>query len=88
MLVMTASVNEKTATDTKFAKLVTASLSKFANWNWGDVCAEDAEMNTKDAQALSNGEYGRIIASYSNDETKIWIVKDLQATVIMFPEEY
>lgn len=77
---MTRGINERVATDTKFAKFVTASLKKFLNNDWGVTCEEDAELN--------NAEPKWAMGAYEQDGEKIWIKRDDTYLTILFPSEY
>ena len=63
-LVFTQQVNEQIAEDSKFAKFVWKSLTRFNRGDWGDVSQEDWKQNDADLESLNNGGwYGRILAS-------------------------
>jgi hypothetical protein len=53
--------------------------------DWGDVCAEDAELNN---DAVKYG--GRLLSSYLIGDEKLWIITeaDRSATTLLMPEEY
>lgn len=84
-IVLTRAINNKVADNTKFSKFVLNSLRCHASGHWGDVCEEDKKAND---WSYENGE--RILSSYSDDSSKIWIIteRDRSATTILFPEEY
>jgi hypothetical protein len=84
-LVMTRAINDRVADDTPFAKHVTESLRRYTSCDWGDTCAEDAEMNN---DAVKNGD--RILAAYGTGDDKIWIITewDRSVTTILYPSEY
>jgi len=85
MLVMTRGVNERVSTDTEFAELVTRSIGRFVNRDWGEMAGEDSSAND---WAVDHGE--RVLASYGTEPNKIWIIRewDGSATTILFPDDY
>jgi len=85
LLVMTRGVNERTALDEEFAKLVASSLKRFVNRDWGELAGEDRTAND---WAVDHGE--RVLAAYGTEPDKIWIIRewDGSATTILFPDEY
>ena len=93
-VVLTRGVNDEVADDSKFAKFVLQSLTRFNRADWGDSCAEDSKLNDADLASLKQGLYGRILASYTTAQNHIWIVRQivdeegLQAITVMFPSEY
>ena len=90
MLVMTRDINNRVADDTAFAKRVTEGIARFARKDWGDVCEEDWSSNTENMQSLNDGNGGMVLASYegTNGLDKVWIIRDAQATTVLFPSEY
>lgn len=94
-LVMTRAVNDRVADDEAFAKVVTDSLKRYINCDWGDTCEEDKKRND---EAVKTGE--RILAAYTIDPSKgkskgfgentIWIITewDRSVTTILYPDEY
>ena len=92
MLVTTIEINERIATDERFAKDVMHAMRRFANMDWGDNSGNltdeewqsDWDFNNASAQALNEGKYGRVLGVYG----EFWIIKDTQATTILFPHEY
>lgn len=84
-VVMTRGINNKVADDEKFAELVSDSLKRHANGDWGDLCEEDKQENE-----LSLKEGFRVLSAYQHKEEKIWIITeaDRSATTILFLEEY
>ena len=60
-------------------------LIRHASGDWGDVCAEDAQMNE---QGVIHND--RIMSVYTLQERKVWIITewDRSVTTILFPEEY
>ena len=84
--VVTAGINEKMQQDFRFYQFCTDSLYLHFSGNFGDICAEDAELS----------EYGikhreRVFSAYVDDhDIKIWIITDAghDVTTILFPSEY
>ena len=71
-----------------FNLFVGASLNRHRIGDWGDLCAEDKQLN--DA-SLHDG--GRIMSAYEHPEHpdwKIWVITewDRSTTTILFPSEY
>jgi hypothetical protein len=94
-LLMTAGVNARVADDEPFAKHVTSSIRRFQRNDWGDSDSEDWKENDKALESLNTGGwYGRILASYGEGDSRIWIIRQTtdedgrQSTTIMFPSEY
>ena len=86
MLVATMGINNRIADDESFAKHVIASMGKFSDKDWGDLCDEDRQMND---EAVINKD--RVLASYGEGDDKIWIIKDAgkgAPVTILFPDEY
>ena len=90
ILVMTRDVNDRIADCSEFAKRVEDAIGKFHSKDWGDVYEGDKAQNEQDWEALENGAYGRVLASYPNNLgfDKFWIIRDTEATTILFPHEY
>ena len=98
-LLFTQQVNKQIAEDSKFAKFVWKSLTRFNRGDWGDVSQEDWKQNDADLESLNNGGwYGRILASYLDmgfgSTHHIWIIRNTaeedgtQAVTVLFPSEY
>lgn len=86
-VVMTRGVNDLVAENSKYAKFVYNSLMRFAQNDWGDLCAEDKRLNDL---ALSKENPGRLLARYNNPDGDIYIITewDRSYTTILFPDEY
>lgn len=85
-LVATNKIDERMQNDVEFQLFVKISIGKYIRGNWGDTCAEDAELND---QAVKDGD--RILAVYNFSETEsIWIITewDRSVTTVLFPDEY
>lgn len=84
--IWTRGVNDRVATDEKFAEHVFDSFLRHKSCDWGDVCEEDKGAN---AHALIEG--SRILSSYGKGtDQHIWIITeaDRSATTVLFPSEY
>lgn len=87
-VVATANVANKLESDRDFSEFVDASLARFHEGDWGDMCDEDKRLNEKSLK----GSCGRLHGAYiypSTGET-IWIITeaDRSVTTILFPSEY
>lgn len=89
-LLTTAAVMCRIEEDERFGEFVASSLERYKECDWGDTCAEDAEMNDN---AVVDGD--RIIALYvfkdeEGNSEDIWIITeaDRSATTVLFPHEY
>tara|TARA_R100000781_G_C4074030_1_gene125443 strand:+ start:1244 stop:1534 length:291 start_codon:yes stop_codon:yes gene_type:complete len=88
-IVFTRGINDRVADDAVFAKFIVTAMNKFRVADWGDTAKDDHALNDADLKALDAGNYGRILAKYiAPDGTAIFITRDTEAVVIMFPEEY
>lgn len=61
-------------------------LTRHVTGDWGDVCAEDAELNN---QAVTGG--SRVLSAYQTSKgVKFWIITeaDRASTCLLLPEEY
>ena len=62
-------------------------IQRHARCDWGDVCAEDAELNN---EALNEG--GRLLSSYilKDGTTKLWVITeaDRSSSCGLLPSEY
>ena len=90
MLAMTRGINDRVADDTAFAKRVTEGIARFTRRDWGDVSEEDWSTNAENIQSLLDGGGGMVLASYAGENglDKFWIIRDSQATTVLFPSEY
>lgn len=65
---------------------IAQSLQRYARCDWGDIDAEDAQLND---DAVKSGD--RVVAAYINAAgTKIYIIteRDRSVTTVLLPEEY
>lgn len=85
--VMTVGISERMQKDNRFTDFVFASLRRYCDEYWGDVCEEDRTLND---WASKHDE--RVHAAYVYPETKerILIITewDRSVTTILFPSEY
>jgi len=83
---MTRGIADKVAEDPRFAQFVLQSMTRHANGDWGDLCAEDKKGNEL---ALLQGNL-RLFSAYETPPWKIWIITeaDRSVTTVLFPEEY
>lgn len=84
-IVMTRAVNDWMYPSQARYKFLLASLKRHQSGDWGNVCAEDAQVN---ADSLTYG--NRIMSVYSMEETPVWIITeaDRSSTTILFPDDY
>ena len=89
-LVQTAGIAQEISDNAKFATQDYASLNRYVQGDWGDLCDEDKEMNN---QAVKSNE-DRILAAYNlntaDGTKKIYIITewDRSVTTILFANEY
>ena len=91
-LVLTRAVNDLVANSTSFSLVVTRSLNRHQQGDWGDVCPDDKQANH---EALAHGDL-RLFSVYTSprhlplDPVTIWIITeaDRSATTVLFPEDY
>lgn len=84
--VWTRGINEKVSDSAKFSKEVLNAMKRYKNHDWGDLDAEDKQMND-DAIKYGND---RILAAYNTSEGEIYIITewDRSVTTILFADEY
>ena len=85
-LYQTCGIDNAIKEDYKFAETIMKCLGKYCNFNWGDTCKEDCELND---YAINSGEE-RIVAKYKTNKGDIFIITecDRSATTILFAYEY
>ncbi|MEG1523861.1 MAG: hypothetical protein RR475_02415 [Clostridia bacterium] len=71
-----------------FSDFVAASLKRYIECDWGDLCKEDRKLSDN---AVKHGD--RIMGSYPHpacEEWKVWIITewDRSVTTVLFPREY
>ena len=90
LIATTGSVRTLMEKDDHFYHFVMVSLSRHISCDWGDICAEDKELNDS---ALVPGSEGRLFSAYENadhPDWRIWVITewDRSATTVLFPDEY
>ncbi len=89
-LVQTSGIAHEIKEDSKFAMQVYASLNRYVQGDWGDLCDDDKELNN---QAVKSND-DRILAAYNLNTTegtrKVYIITewDRSLTTILFADEY
>lgn len=84
--VMTRGIASEIERNSEFAKEITQAFSKYLKCDWGDLCADDKQLND---EALKNND-DRILAAYNTSEGKVYIITewDRSVTTILFADEY
>lgn len=75
-------IKELIEDNAKNKKAVHDALDRFANDDWGDMCAADKELNEEEKKFYAMGSYK------FNDEKTFWIVFNDGTTTVLLPEEY
>lgn len=91
MTVITSGVDAEMKRNSNFSEFVKASLEKYANCDWGETCAEDAELNDFAIRGVTEGRLFAVYEYPGNDQMlNIWIITewDHSCTTILFPREY
>ena len=86
-VVVTRAINDTIADSASFTNFIFRSLGRFMRKDWGDLCADDKQLND---DALETGN-DRLYARYNNNDGEdILIVTewDRSYTTIMFRSEY
>lgn len=85
-IVWTRGVNDLIAVDAQFTKFVLQSVSRHANYDWGNLPPEDIQENNRSLK-----EELRLLSAYEAEGLpKIWIITeaDRSVTTVLFPSEY
>ncbi len=85
-IVMTCGVNDEVTKNPLFGIYIRHCLNRFIHKDFGDIDAEDKEVNM---DAAING--GRVLAAYKTEPFKdIWIIREADGsiTTVLFPAEY
>ena len=85
-IVLTSGVYEWSVVNSDFARFVQTCLKRHIRGDWGNLSAEDRELNDK---ALKDG--SRLLSAYEHWRLpKIWIITeaDRSVTTVLFPEDY
>lgn len=85
-VVMTRGIAAAMNESDEFAAFVTKSFKRYLRKDWGDLCAEDKQMNDSAIKNLDD----RVLAKYNHHEGNIYIITewDGSATTILFCDEY
>lgn len=90
-VVCTATLNNAMSENKQFAKDVISAMERYCNKDWGDLDAEDKQINEN---ALQYPEDLYILAAYKTCKGKIYIITNRisekagnNATTICFPSE-
>lgn len=85
-VVITRGISSYVVEDYQFYEFILASLKRYMDGDWGDVCKEDKRMN--DSAVKNNDD--RIVARYNNKSGDIYIITeyDRSVTTILFTHEY
>ena len=83
--VATCGVNDWMADSPTRRTTIMDCLSRHAQGDWGDRCAEDAQQNDEAAE-----QQDRLLSVYHVEDETIWIITewDRSVTTILFPSEY
>lgn len=94
-IVATRAVADRMNEDENFAKLVTDSIYRHGNGDWGVTCKEDCKTNN---EALKCGD--RVMSAWTIDPSQgeskgygdntLWIITeaDRSVTTVLYPDEY
>ena len=84
-LYCTAGINKATIDDYNFSKEIAACFGRYLSRDWGDICAEDKELND-----TADERHDRILAMYNTSHGRICIIteRDKSATTVLFHSEY
>lgn len=78
---LTARIAQKANTDENFNAFITKSVQRHLSGDWGDTCLEDAELNDKNpSDSMSSYKY--------NDDCIIWVKRENDTVIVLFPSEY
>ena len=90
-VVCTATVNNAMMENKRFAKDILSAIERYCNKDWGDLDAEDKQIND---DALNYPEDLYLLATYKTCKGKIYIITNRisetagdNATTICFPSE-
>ena len=86
----TSGIQKLVDEDSIFAQAVWSAIQRFGNQDWGDVPPEDVAQNREMYKSLETGGYGFVMGSYSDYDhcPTFWIIRDMERTTVLFPEEY
>ena len=89
-VLVTRGINAAMAENERFALEVSLSLRRYLVKDWGDICAEDKQVN-EDALNYPDDLY--LLGSYPTCNGKIWIITNAteiageNVTTVLFPDE-
>lgn len=87
-IVLTAGINNKCRENPDFNSFIASCIERFKNKDWGELPAEDAEMN----EAALGNEDDRLFAAYDNvwGGGKVYVITECDGslTTILFADEY
>lgn len=85
-VVMTKGIADAINKSDEFAVFIMGSVKRYARKDWGDLCAEDKQMNNLAVENLDD----RVLAKYNHHEGNIYIITewDGSVTTILFCDEY
>lgn len=85
-VVATAGLQNEMSQNDHFAYEIGKAFGRFESGDWGDLCAEDKQLN--DEAVESNDD--RIVAAYNTSKGKVYIITewDRSVTTILFADEY
>lgn len=78
---MTARIAEKMNKNDAFNSFVSQSLDRHLSGDWGEVCAEDTQLN-------NSNPLDSLSAYTDTDGVKIWIKQENDIIIILFPSQY
>lgn len=85
-MVMTRGIAAAMNESDDFAIFISKSLTRYVQQDWGDLCAEDKQMNDSAIKNLDD----RVLAKYNHPDGNIYIITewDGSATTVLFCDEY
>lgn len=78
---MTAGIAAAVESNEDFRQFIKGCFLRHLRGDWGDITAEDAELNNMDPR-LAMSVYT------SPDERKVWLKQDFDILTVLFPSEY
>lgn len=91
-MVVTRGIEDRRCMDLSFFDFLEKSIARHLECDWGDLCAEDTELNDEAIAAEQRGEPTDSLFSMYRyfDGTEVYIITEWNrsVTTILFPEEY
>lgn len=91
-IVVTRGIEDRRCRDLRFFGFLEESIARHLGGDWGDLCAEDREMNDEAIAAEQRGEpTDSLFSMYRHsDGTEVYIITEWnrEITTILYPEEY